>query len=119
LRFFLLYTHYRKKLNFTKEKFIKSCDYIDLVRDKINYLMKNKSNNAPLSGETSPLIHSIADIFAKNMDDDLGFGKAIDGIAAVLDKLIVIKDKTGINKTEIEKLVNIIKKINTVAGVIF
>ena len=43
LRFFLLYKHYRKKLNFTEEKFRESNDYINLIRKTIYDLLSDNS----------------------------------------------------------------------------
>ncbi len=125
LRFFLLYTHYRKKLNYTKEKFIKSSQYIDNIRDTISDLLdpkdltNPKEQNAASAAELSKLISSITDVFEKNMNDDLGFGEAIDGLSQILNKLKKIKNRYGIDLNNHNRLGRILNRMDSVAGIFF
>jgi len=119
LRFFLLYRHYRKKLNFTAEKFNKSNDYIDLIRRTASYLLNSREAKIKSNADASELIKNIKTEFEKNMDNDLGLRDAIDSIYAIMLKLKKIKDKNGLGLNDIAKLRRILQQIDSVTGVIF
>jgi cysteinyl-tRNA synthetase len=119
LRFFLLYKHYRKKLNFTDEKFKNSNNNIDSIRMIVSDLLSGKGLIAKSNSPASELIGKIKDEFEKNMDDDLGFGVAIKNIFKILTGLKKMKDKNGLSLKNISQLKMLLEKIDSVAGVIF
>jgi cysteinyl-tRNA synthetase len=119
LRFFLLYRHYRKKLNFTGDKFKNSNNYIDLIRKTAFDLLTYKEPKIKANAEVSVLIEKIKNEFEKNMNNDLGLGIAIDSIFAILVKLKNIKNIDGLGLKNISTLESILRKIDSVTGVIF
>ncbi|MBN2403588.1 MAG: class I tRNA ligase family protein [Spirochaetes bacterium] len=119
LRFFLLYRHYRKKLNFTDQKFKNSCDYIDLIRKTISGLLTHKDRSAESHPEAAMLINRIKTEFEKNMNNDLEFGIAVDTIFSILKKLEILQDKNEFGLKDIPKLKGILQRINAVTGVLF
>ncbi len=119
LRFFLTYRHYRKKLNFTEDKFKNSNNYIDLIRKTASDLLIGKEPKINANSEALDLIGRIKTEFKKNMDNDIGFGDAIDSIFATMTKLKKIKDKHGLGLNNITDLKRTLRQIDTVAGVFF
>jgi cysteinyl-tRNA synthetase len=119
LRFFLLYKHYRKKLNFTNEKFKNSNYYIDTIRKTISDLLNHKKVITKSVSEASVLIDKIKIEFEKNMNNDLEFGTAFDSIFVILMQLKGIEEKTGLGFNNILKLEKILQKIDSVTGVFF
>ena len=71
--------------------------------------------DTPVSG----LIERIKIEFEKNMDDDLGFGIAIDNIFKILLDLKKVKENSGLTIKNISQLKKIFQKIDSVAGVLF
>jgi cysteinyl-tRNA synthetase len=91
LRFFLIYTHYRKKLNLTDEKFEHSAEYIDSIRSLIRKLVQQPSSDSERdSGDPKArrLIEGIRGEFEKHMDDDLSVGRGVD---RVYEKLLELE----------------------------
>ncbi len=118
LRFFLLYKHYRQKLNFTDEKFKKDCAYLDSIRLLVSDLIKKDNISNKTGTEVIDSVHNIKMEFEKNMNDDLGFGSAIDNLFINLKELKKIKDKGNINIKSISSLKKTLIDINAFSGVI-
>jgi cysteinyl-tRNA synthetase len=81
LRFFLIYTHYRKKLNLTDKSFQKLAEYVDALRALIRKLTEGAPTAAPgraVDGEG--LIDAIRGQFEVSLNDDLSAGRAVDRV---------------------------------------
>jgi cysteinyl-tRNA synthetase len=90
LRFFLIYTHYRRKLNLTDARFTRAVEYIDSIRGLIQKLILNPDSNTGGSrrdGQGLSIIESIRGEFESHMNDDLSVGRAVDGIFKMLRRL--------------------------------
>jgi cysteinyl-tRNA synthetase len=90
LRFFLIYTHYRRKLNLTDASFTRAAEYIDSIRSLIRKLVqKPRADSEPNPGDprAGKLIEGIREEFEKHMNDDLSAGRAVDGVYKVLIEL--------------------------------
>ncbi len=119
LRFFLLYTHYRKKLNFTDARYNKACEYLNAIR----LLARDLTSHGKMSGKANEnslsLLNRIKDDFEKSMNDDLGFGSAIDKLYKNMQELKVLKEKGFLDSAATIRLEKILRKIDDTAGVIF
>jgi cysteinyl-tRNA synthetase len=86
LRFFLIYEHYRKKINFTEQNIqasaVKLRAFLQIVR-------KLKRRAWHTSGIDSQISKEIRNIFSKNMDADLNVKKAFDGIYDMLCTIMI------------------------------
>jgi cysteinyl-tRNA synthetase len=119
LRFFLLYKHYRQKLNFTHEKFKKSSKYLDSIRSLAADLI-NKEKIQKKKGENITYeIQSLKSGFENHMNDDLGFGPAIDNLFTNLRKIKTVKDNENIDIKSINSLEKILKDIDSFSGILF
>ncbi|OHD70100.1 MAG: hypothetical protein A2W19_04730 [Spirochaetes bacterium RBG_16_49_21] len=117
LRFFLFYTHYRKKLNFTRERFKESCARVEAFRQTAKRLITGASPPAGSDSRVGDLISSIQKEFESGMNDDLNAGAAFDGIFDVLLKLEELKSR--MRKSDGRALEKILKKIDSVFGILF
>ena len=90
LRFFLIYTHYRRKLNLTEERFRQAAAYIDLIRTLVRKLIKgtpSDSKGNPEDTKAMGMIEGIRGEFERHINDDLSVGRAVDGIYKMLVQL--------------------------------
>jgi cysteinyl-tRNA synthetase len=117
LRFFLFYTHYRKKLNFTAERFRQSCEKIENFRKIARQLCVPPRSDPQSDKQVSGLIRDIQQTFEANMDNDLNIGSAFDNIYNVLLTLKNIKGH--ITRKDSAELKRILMKIDSVMTVIF
>ncbi len=117
LRFFLYYTHYRKKLNFTEARFKESSEQLKSFRKLALGLCRQPHSNPPENRRVKALIAEIPRVFEENMDMDLCIGAAFDDIFAILESLVEMKNQ--ITKKDASELENILRKIDTVMAVLF
>jgi cysteinyl-tRNA synthetase len=90
LRFFLIYTHYRRKLNLTETSFTRAVEYIDSIRGLIRKLIQQQDPDTGRSREGSEALSIIERFrleFESHMNDDLSVGRAVDGIFTLLRRL--------------------------------
>jgi cysteinyl-tRNA synthetase len=89
LRFFLVYKHYRRRLNLTPENLAKAAARLDALRDLVEGLTAGGGPKlAPEEARKAEAqIAAVRDDFRKHMDADLSVGKAVDAIQARLKAL--------------------------------
>jgi cysteinyl-tRNA synthetase len=89
LRFFLVYKHYRRRLNLTPENLAKAAARLDALRDLVAGL--TAGGGPKLAPEEARRVEGqIADVrenFRRHMDADLSVGKAVDAIQTRLKAL--------------------------------
>ncbi len=119
LRFFLIYTHYRKKLNFTRENFRKTSAKLDEFRKMTGELLGSASREGEKNGELQRLVSEIPDIFQQRMDDDLSVGAAFDDVFEQLKKIGNVLNRKSIRDDVAITLRKNLEKTNEVFGVIF
>ena len=119
LRFFLIYTHYRKKLNYTAEKLSDTKEKLDNLRRVISGLTGAASSDSP---DCSDIISNIVPSFEREMDNDLGVGRAFDTTAAALkdcSKRIGAANGRGLRKSDSEALRSALGRVDSVLQVLF
>jgi cysteinyl-tRNA synthetase len=82
IRFYLIYGHYGKQMNFREDLMAEKTKRLRAIRACIEEI------GAKAGQETDPeeMSHSrIEDVFRQSMDDDLNVKKAFDGIASILE----------------------------------
>ena len=118
LRFFLIYKHYRKKLNFTDRNFQKTSAVLDSFRTLADTLLSHHSEAASNS-EIDGIMGSIPKIFEEIMDDDLRLGDAFDAVGAVLGNIKKTLAEKTLSKKAVATLKSHLAKVDQVFGVIF
>jgi cysteinyl-tRNA synthetase len=119
LRFFLTYAHYRRKLNFTKERFEKTSKTLDDFREVVEALFSNATKNGRNDETAASLVTDIPALFERSMDDDLSLGAAFDALHMRLADIRDLVADEGITKNLAKTLRSNLEKVDTVFGVIF
>jgi cysteinyl-tRNA synthetase len=112
IRYLLLATHYRQKLNFTLKSLEAAQNSVDRLQDFYRNLTHIKATkNHP---KVKPLIEKAKAEFEKKLDDDLNISEAL---AVIFDFMRDI-NKLELSKQNAEDIITVIKQFNTVIGVI-
>ena len=118
IRFFLIYSHYSERMNFTFYKFEKASKKLNEFSEMINYIVAiNNIQNS--SSEVSRLIEDLSHEFEENMSNDLNVKKAFDRVHEITKTLYSLKKKNRISDNDSEIISTKIHKIDEVLKVIF
>jgi cysteinyl-tRNA synthetase len=118
IRFFLIYSHYSEKMNFTLYKFEKVSKKLNEFTEMINYIIKldNVQNS---SSDVLELIEGLSIAFEENMNNDLNVKNAFDKLYAITKTLYSQKKRGKIGDNDSEIISAKIRKIDEVLKVIF
>jgi len=119
MRFFLINGYYRKRLNFTFDKFKKACDRLHTFKDMVNNLQSVEAKGRKSSQKTRTLIDKLKTDFERNMDNDLHVKQAFDALFSIVSKLSSVATKGKISNKEAEESIKTLKRIDQVLQVIF
>jgi cysteinyl-tRNA synthetase len=115
LRFFLIYSPYRKKLNFTFEKFAKTTQKLNFIKNMVADLQNTKSFNQTERQEE--LISKITSDFKSCMNKDLDVKSAFDCLTETIIKIHAIR--TSLSSKNIKNVLIALEKIDSVLQCIF
>jgi len=96
IRFFLIYGHYRQRLNFTLEKFDKVCKRLDTFKQMVKNLSSYENYAKKPDVKTRKAIDRLMDDFVKNMNNDLHVKEAFDTLFNNVSKLVKNKHKISV-----------------------
>ena len=114
IRYVLISTHYRRRLNFTLKKMRSARDEI---RQYYRCLKKIKElKNGKHNEEIPKLIKKAIDKFEKSMDDDLNTTKAIETYFGFINKLSTLVKKRNLDEENKKEIMYAVKRINSVLG---
>jgi len=119
IRFFLINGHYRKRLNFTFDKFKKACDRLRKFKDMVKNLQNTPATTRKPNQRAQKLIAKLREGFEENMDNDLHVKDAFDHLFKAVSKLVKLKDKGKVNSQEAGKAIVVLKNVDQVLQVIF
>jgi cysteinyl-tRNA synthetase len=112
LRFFLIYGHYRKKLNYSEGAIQSAAEKLKSFRKKVREIEEFADPLAEADGES---VERVKTIFAARMDDDLNVKKAFDELNRFFSKV----DVRELKSSEASGLIRALKEIDNVLRVIF
>lgn len=112
IRYLLLSTHYRQKLNFTFEGLDAAKNAVDKLNNFI-FVLRGMSCKEDV-GNIDELINEAKAAFELHMDDDLNISSAL---GVVFDFIRDI-NKLRLSKKDASKVISFMKEINNVLGVI-
>jgi cysteinyl-tRNA synthetase len=120
VRYFLIYTHYRDRLNFSRKQFIETSKRLDELRAFVNELMdldncNERMKTAPVAKE---IIFSLVNNFNECMNNDLDIHCAFDDLYESLKQLAEFKRAEKLNKRDCKNTIDSIKKIDEVLQII-
>jgi len=111
IRFFLIYGHYGKRLNYRDEAMAKSARRLRSIRGRIGEISRKTG------AETEPAEisnHRIETAFEEHMDNDLDVKRAFDGVASILDGITPFR----LRAEEAAAIMTAIRKIDCVLQVL-
>ncbi len=112
IRFFLIYEHYRKNLNFSNDKMASAARGLKEFKGHVRAIKRKASSSAP---KDSAISGKILTVFSGHMDNDLAVMEAFDGVHAILSGL----DIHSLTQPEASGIIRALKKIEEVLQVIF
>ena len=113
LRFFLTYTWYRKKLNFTWKRFAARAARLDAFHGTVSRLLA--ARGAETSAEALRLVKGMTASFEAAMDDDLHLGVAFDAVEQAAKRLDRIRAAGAFGREGAAMLKETLKRLDTVA----
>lgn len=117
IRFFLIYGHYRKRLNFTLKKMKRASQKLDLFKNMVRSLEKAKSEES--SGKAKNLVDYLILAFEKNMNNDLNVKDAFDTLFSTLKKLDNLRKRGKLSYKDARTATDKIRKIDNVLQIIY
>jgi cysteinyl-tRNA synthetase len=117
LRFFLIYEHYRKKLNFTFKKLTETSQKLDTFKSMVQNLQK--ANSAKSSEKARQLAGSLVSGFEENMNNDLDVKAAFDEIYEAVAQLYGFMKAKSLSREDANVAVSELRGIDRVLQVIF
>jgi len=117
IRFFLIYGHYRKPLNFSFEKMKKTSQKLDTFKNMVDDLQKTES--AESSEKAKKLVGDIITGFERNMNDNLNVKAAFDDLFKDISKLNTLRNQGKLGSKDARMAVANLRKIDCVLQVIF
>ena len=119
VRFFLINSHYRKRLNFTFDKFKKACDRLHRFKKMISILENVKKESVRPNLKTRTLIARLVADFEQNMDNDLHVKEAFDALFKNVSRLVSQAERGKVNAEEARQAVTAMRSLDQVLRVIF
>jgi len=100
IRFFLIYQHYRKKLNLTDRTLDRARGRLDRSKMMMNEIGVAPTKFAPDLDVRSNLGREFLDIFEEGMNDDLNIARAFDGLYERLAEIASDKRKGSLTSNQ-------------------
>jgi cysteinyl-tRNA synthetase len=117
VRFFLIYGHYRKKLNFTFKKLAETSQRLDAFRGMVHNLRKAKSANP--SEKAEQLVGNLVSSFDKNMNNDLNVKAVFDELCRIISELYGLMKRDRLSAEDANAALSELHRIDSVLRVIF
>lgn len=117
VRFFLMYGHYRKRLNFTHRSMEERTLLLRDIIKKIGILKRPSTGKSSEDPKASGIIKRIVPTFNRHMDNDLDARSAFDSLAVSILELVDMHEQGMLGKENIKDLIIAIEKTNEVLRV--
>lgn len=116
IRFFLIYKHYRKKLNYTENNFLNS---IKLLEDFRNSILGIKTSSTSFNNEANNILKELKSNFSYQADNDLSVGNGFDYLKKAVKKIQGLSERTALSLKQNKELHGILKEIDNILKVIY
>jgi cysteinyl-tRNA synthetase len=117
VRFYLIYEHYREKLNFTFKKLAETSQRLDAFKGMVQNLREAKS--AYSSEKVKLLAGSIVSSFDENMNNDLNVKAAFDGLYETVSGLHGLMKEEKLSAEDANVAMSGLHRIDSVLRVVF
>lgn len=119
IRFFLIYGHYRRKLNFTFKDYNKVCKLLRSFRQMVKKLGVAEGFEQKSSIRAKKLVQQIQAGFVENMNNDLDVKAAFDSLYRTVSSLVKLKEKQMLSDEDSKEALKKVKDIDYVLQTIF
>jgi cysteinyl-tRNA synthetase len=116
VRYLLLQTHYKTQLNFTFQGLEGTKNALQRLNDFIQRLYKIK--NLEPGKRVEAIIHQQFIQFAQALADDLNISAALAAVFDFVREVNGLCDAHLVNETEAQQVLNFMKKVNSILGVL-
>ena len=117
VRFFLIYEHYRKKLNFNYERLNAASRRMDAFKSMVQDLKDATSTKS--SKKAKKLAFGIIPYFENAMNDDLNVKDAYDGIFNIVLKLDNLNKNKQLNPQDAKVALEALERVDHVLRIVF
>jgi len=119
IRFFFIYGHYKRKLNFTFKKYTQVCRLLKNFRDMVKNLSVAEGSEQKSSVRAKKLVKKIKTDFEENMNNDLQVKAAFDSLCKTVSRLVRLKEKQELSAEDSKEALAKLKAIDYVLQAIF
>ncbi len=119
IRFFFIYGHYRRKLNFTFKDYTKVCNLLKSFREMVNNLKVAEGSEQESSTRAKKLVKKIQTDFEEKMNNDLQVKAAFDSLYKTVSCLVKLKEQKMLSAEDSKEALEKLKAINYVLQAIF
>lgn len=119
IRFFLIYGHYRRRLNFTFATYTKICERLERLRQMVKNLSGHVATAQKSSARARKLLAKLTADFEENMSNDLHIEEAFNLLFNTVYRLVILKEKRKLSKKNSNEAIAKLRQIDQVLQVIF
>ncbi len=119
IRFFFIYGHYRRKLNFTFEDYTEVCKLLKSFRGMVKKLSINEESDHESSIRAKKMVTKIKTDFEKNMNNNLHVKAAFDSLYKTVSILVNFKINKKLSDKDSKEALSKIREIDYVLQTIF
>jgi cysteinyl-tRNA synthetase len=112
IRFFLIYGHYRKKLNYSDKHMESVTKRLRRFKEQVKKIENIADHTTDADTESA---RKINDAFQERMDDDLDVKGAFDKVADLVSRI----DTQNLSPTEASRIIKALKEVDEVLQVLF
>ena len=118
LRYVLISSHYRQKLNFTLNRLDDAQKAINKLRELNRRLDNVNSESESDSSKIEEINNLVIKQFRLSLEDDLNISEALGALYKWVNKVFVLLDSNNINKIESKACIEVLSRIDLVLGVV-
>ena len=118
LRYVLISSHYRQKLNFTLNRLDDAQKAINKLRELNRRLNNVNSEGESDSSKIEEINNLVIEQFRLSLEDDLNISEALGALYKWVNKVFVLLDSNNINKIESKACIEVLSRIDLVLGVV-
>ena len=119
IRFFFMYGHYRRKLNFAFKDYNKVCKLLRSFRKMVKNLRVAEGSEQESSAQAKKLVKQITTDFEEHMNNDLQVKAAFDSLYTTVSGLVKLKEKQMLSAEDSKEALEKLKAIDYVFQAFF
>lgn len=118
IRFFLIYGHYRRKMNLTQESLEGARRKLASFEKMVEKFTGTASGSGRSQRKAEPLLRGLTRDFEEHMNNDLDVQGAFDAVFENLTRLAEFKESGGLGSQDCERVADLLPRIDMVLKVL-